>query len=139
MKRRYPDAPIVGVSALVIRKDKVLLVRRGKEPDRGRWSIPGGVIETGETIENALKREVFEECGVKIRVKQLLDVVEKIFFDSQGKAEFHYILLSYLADYLEGDIHPASDVLEVKWVGKEDIEKLDVIESVLKVLKEFFT
>ena len=138
MKRRYPDAPIVGVSALVIHKDKVLLVRRGKDPDKGRWSIPGGVIETGETIENALKREIFEECGVKIRVKKLLNVVEKIFFDSQEKPEFHYLVLSYLADYLEGDIRPASDVLDVKWVGKEDIEKLDVIFSVLKVLKEFF-
>jgi len=138
MKRRYPDTPIVGVSALVIQKEKVLLIKRGKEPDKGRWSIPGGVIETGETIENALNREVFEECGVKIRVKKLLDIVEKIFFDSQGRAEFHYLILSYSADYLEGDIRPASDVLDVKWMGKEDIEKLDIIDSVLKVLKEFF-
>ena len=85
MKRHYPDQPIVGVGAVVFRDDEVLLVRRGKEPANGEWSLPGGAVEVGETLEEALRRELREETGIEVEILGLSAVLERIFPDAEGK------------------------------------------------------
>jgi mutator protein MutT len=113
MKRKYPDQPIVGVGAVVFKDDTVLLVRRGQEPAYGEWSLPGGAVEVGETLEEALQREIQEETGLNIEIVGLSAVLERIFPDNQGQISYHYVLLDFLCRYAGGDPQPNSDILEL--------------------------
>ncbi|MDA5194022.1 NUDIX hydrolase [Govanella unica] len=122
MKRDYPDRPFVGVGAFVWKDDKVLLIRRGKAPRKGEWSIPGGAQHAGETVEDAACREVFEETGVRIRLGRLLDVLNLIDRDEAGAVRHHYTLIDYMAEAIEGDARPGDDVTEVAWVHPDELE-----------------
>lgn len=113
MKRHYPDQPIVGVGAVVFRDNSVLLVRRGQEPAYGEWSLPGGAVEVGETLGEALRREIREETGIDIEILGLSAVLERIFPDEAGRISYHYVLLDYLCLYASGDPQPNSDILEL--------------------------
>jgi 8-oxo-dGTP diphosphatase len=113
MKRHYPDQPIVGVGAIVFKGDEVLLVRRGKEPALGEWSLPGGAVEVGETLEEALHRELKEETGIEVEILGLSAFLERIFPDAEGKISYHYVLLDFLCRYVGGEPRPGSDVLEL--------------------------
>jgi ADP-ribose pyrophosphatase len=136
MPREYPQAPVVGVGAVVVKDGQVLLVRRGNEPDRGRWSIPGGVVELGETLAQAAAREVREECRVEIEGGNVLSTFELIQRDEQGRVRYHYVLLDLAAHYRSGEAVAGTDAMEVRWVSEAEFEQLDIIPRLLPVLRK---
>src|SRR5688500_6257844 len=95
--REYPDLPRVGVGAVVLRGDRVLLVKRGGQPSAGKWSLPGGLVDLGETTQEATRREVFEECGLRVRLAGVAGVVDRVVRDGDGRVRYHYVLVDYLA------------------------------------------
>jgi ADP-ribose pyrophosphatase YjhB (NUDIX family) len=139
MKRLYPQAPVASVGAIIIRHDKILLVKRGRQPSKGLWSIPGGAIELGESARNALKREVKEECGIDIRVGPIFDIVDKVTRDRKGRIVYHYIIIDFIAKYVKGSLKAATDITDVSWFSPREMAKLAMPartrQVVLKVLK----
>lgn len=113
--REYPAHPIVGVSVLVFKDNKILLVQRKREPLKGQWSLPGGVVELGETVRDAAQREIREECHVEIEIIKTLDVLDRIFYDADGRVQYHYILVALLARYKSGELHADSDIEAATW------------------------
>jgi len=138
MRREYPDRPIVGVGAVIIRGEEVLLARRGKEPAYGEWSIPGGVVKLGERLEYAIKREVREEVNLTIRVEEIVEVLERIFRDPEGRVQYHYVLVDFLCEYLSGKEKPSSDALEARWVPISEIPHEPLPERTKKVIRKAF-
>lgn len=116
MDRRYPEKPMVGVGAIIFRDDSVLLIQRGREPSRGKWSIPGGLVEVGESLREAVAREVLEESGLKVVVKDLVVALDRVIHDTAGKIEYHYVLLDFLCEAGPGEPAPATDVLNAAFV-----------------------
>lgn len=119
--RRYPFRPVLGVGALIFNGDKVLLVERGKPPLVGYWSVPGGVVETGERLEDALVREVWEETGLNITADSIATVFERIMPDVSGGCEYHYVLIDFYCTVRDGELRPGDDSTSVQWF---DIDKL---------------
>ena len=124
--RWYPQYPMVGVAALILNEGRMLLVKRSKEPSKGLWSIPGGRLELGETIEQAVKREVLEECGVQIDIVRVIEVMDNIQHDDAGKVNYHFVLIDMLANYLSGEPKAQSDAEECRWVTSAELAKLDM-------------
>ncbi len=135
MHREYPEAPIVGVGAVVINNRQVLLVRRANEPNRGQWSIPGGTVELGETLAQAAAREVREECGVEIEPGDVLATFDLIRRDPSGRLQYHYVLIDLAARYVSGEPMAGTDALEVRWVEEAQFDQLDIIPRLLPVLR----
>ncbi|MGA9348934.1 MAG: NUDIX hydrolase [Anaerolineae bacterium] len=136
MNREYPEAPIVAVGVVVKRGREVLLVRRLNEPSRGRWSLPGGVVELGETVREAARREVQEECGLQVEPGEVLAVMANIVRDEAGRVRFHYVLIDLLAEYVGGELAPASDIGDARWVSKKELGELDVTEKARQFVQE---
>ena len=111
MSRQYPDRPIVGVAAVVMEDDRVVLVRRGRPPAYGEWSLPGGAVELGETLEEAVAREVKEEIGLEVEVVELVAVLDRIFLDPEGEVQFHYLLMDFLCRSKGGRLQASSDAI----------------------------
>jgi 8-oxo-dGTP diphosphatase len=126
MFREYPLGPVPSVHALTFREGKMLLVRRAHPPSAKRWSIPGGVIKLGETLHEAAQRELREECGVEIEIGKIVNVVDNIVLDENGHIRFHYVVVYLLAQYVSGEAYPSSDVLEIRWVTREELGILDM-------------
>jgi 8-oxo-dGTP diphosphatase len=120
--REYPSQPICGVGVIAFRNDTVVLIRRGKEPRRGEWSIPGGAVELGESIREAAVREFEEECGGKIKLRDLVDAVDIITRDDQGRVTYHYLVADFWAEWNGGVLAPASDVMDARWVPLIDLD-----------------
>jgi len=129
LRREYPSGPIVGVGAIILNQGKILLAKRGVEPGKGRWSIPGGAVELGEGLHEALKREVMEECGLDIEVDRLMDVVENLVPDEDGRLRFHYVVVYFLARLRGGTLKPASDVADAQWVPLDQAETYDLTKT----------
>lgn len=136
LRREYPDAPLLGVGAVVVKDDRVLLVRRAHEPNCGRWSIPGGAVELGETLAQAAEREVREECQVEIVMDGILSTFDLIQRDKNGNIRYHYLLIDVRAFYLSGKPTPGTDALESRWVSEPELEELDIIPRLLPVLRQ---
>jgi len=136
MKRHYPDAPVVAVGAVVVRDGRVLLVQRGQEPSEGLWTFPGGVLELGETLEEAAAREVWEECGLRIQPRKVFVVVDRILHDPMGRVEYHYVIVDMLADYVDGEPKPASDIRQAGWFTAEEAMGLSLTKGVLPLVRE---
>jgi 8-oxo-dGTP diphosphatase len=126
MKREYPLHPIVGVGAIVLERDAVLLARRGKDPGKGLWSLPGGAVELGETLMEALARETREELSVDIEVGGLVDVYDRIFPDRANRVRYHYVLVDYWGRIASGSPAAGSDISEVGWFPLESLSSLNV-------------
>jgi diamine N-acetyltransferase len=126
--REYPPYPRASAHAAVFKHDRVLLVQRANEPNRGRWALPGGVIELGETVGEAMQREVLEECGLEIVVDRVIDAVDNIIPDSQGRLRYHYVNILALAHPAAGEARPGSDALDVRWVSQGELDALDMPE-----------
>ncbi len=132
-----PGHPQVGVGGVVLSDQRVLLIRRGKQPLVGRWSIPGGTVEWGETLEQALVREMAEETGLEVEPQELLTVFDWI--EREGdRVVFHYVIADYLCRCLSGTARAGSDALELRWVGPEELEQLDLTAKALDVVQEAF-
>jgi ADP-ribose pyrophosphatase YjhB (NUDIX family) len=114
--RRYPSHPWIGVGAILLRRDRVLLARRAKDPLRGWWSLPGGALETGETLADGVRREVLEETGLEVDPYAVFEIFERITRDASGAAEYHYVLVDYLCRATGGVLAAGDDVSEVAWV-----------------------
>ncbi|MBS7633999.1 NUDIX hydrolase [Candidatus Bathyarchaeota archaeon] len=138
VKRTYPEMPLVGVGAVIQLNDQILLIRRANDPGKGLWSIPGGLVEAGETLREAAKREVEEETGVAVEIGDLLDVIENIVRDESGRVKFHYILVDFKAKPLSEsiDITPSSEALEAGWFTPEEIRKLPLTQTARKLLRK---
>lgn len=136
MKREYPVCPRPAVSAVIFRGEAVLLVRRAHAPLQGQWSLPGGVVELGESHREALVREIFEEVGIKIAVKGLVGVFDRIIRDQDGKVRYHYIILDYWAEHLSGKAKAGSDAEEVRWVSLDELQDLHVGPETFAVIKK---
>ena len=136
--RRYPKRPIVGVGALILRRNSILLVQRGREPLKGRWSIPGGAMETGERVSDGLRREVREETGLEITPGPLVEIFERILLDGRGRAEYHYVLLDYLCKVTGGTLRPGDDASQVAWAPRRRLESYALTEGTLAVIEKAF-
>jgi ADP-ribose pyrophosphatase YjhB (NUDIX family) len=120
--REYPDRPWVGIGCIVFRGDHVLLVRRGKPPRIGTWSIPGGAQHLGETAEQAARRELFEEAGVEVGPLALATVVDAISHDDEGRTLYHYTIIDFAGVWVSGEACAGDDVSEVAWVRPEELD-----------------
>jgi 8-oxo-dGTP diphosphatase len=123
--RWYPQLPMVSVQALVIKEGRILLQKRLKEPSKGKWSIPGGRIELGETVYEAAKREVLEECSIEVEIERVLDVADSIIRDEEGRISYHFVLIYLLARYKGGDVKAQSDAEDARWVTTDELAELD--------------
>ena len=136
MKREYPERPFVGVGAIVVREGRVLLVKRAQEPLKGQWSLPGGLVELGETLHTAIAREVHEETGLTVAVEQLVEGVDRIYRDEQGRVQYHYCLFDYLCAAHSGEARAASDISAVAWAGLEELPAYGIAENTAQVIRK---
>jgi len=136
--RRYPRYPLLGVGALIFDGDRILMAQRGKPPLMGQWSIPGGLVETGESLAAAVRREVLEETGFEIDALGVLEIFERIIRDREGAAEYHYVLLDYICRVTGGSLSAGSDVCCVQWVRRGDLLAMDITEGTLAVIEKGF-
>ena len=137
--REYPERPVVGVGVVVLRGDEVLLIQRGKTPNKGQWSIPGGKQRLGETVVQAVRRELLEETGVKIGEPALIDVVDVIVPDDNGKIQFHYTLIAYQAEWLSGACRSGDDADAIKWVPLNELNSLRLLEKTKEIILRTFS
>jgi mutator protein MutT len=138
LSREFPDRPVVGVGAIVVDGNRVLLVRRGHEPLKGEWSLPGGVVEIGETLEVAIAREVQEETGLRVDVGPIVDVLDRIRFDPDGRARYHYVLVDFLCRPNSGTLASASDAEDVKWAPLIELVDCGVADATITVIQKAF-
>jgi 8-oxo-dGTP diphosphatase len=145
--REYPERPLVGVGGVVIDKHRALLIRRASEPLRGEWSIPGGMLELGETLEQGVARELLEETGLQVRVLELIEVFERIVYAPNGEGaggdglerpRFHYVIADYLCERISGEHAAASDVTEAVFAHEEDLGRFSLTETALRILHKAF-
>ena len=133
--RQSPERPIVGVGVVVWREDKFLLVRRGKEPNKGQWSIPGGAQELGETVFAAAHREVREETCLEMTALRLVDVVDGIMTDDEGHVKYHYTLVDVVGQYKSGEAVAADDAEDVAWFGLDDLPALALWSETERIIR----
>ena len=134
MSRAYPSRPVVAVGAIVVKAGKVLLVRRRTEPSRGLWSLPGGAVKRGEDLREAVAREVREECGIDVRVEEVVEVLDRITVDRGGRVRYHYVIIDFLASWRKGRLRAASDVSEALWVDPAAIGDLPLTAGLVPVI-----
>ena len=133
-KHRYPSMPLVGVGGLIVNEGKILLVKRAFEPRAGFWAIPGGTLELGETLEEALVREVEEETGIKIKVGKLLGVSNLILRDKRGRVKYHFVLVDFMAKPLRGKPKPSCETPEVRWVSLKELDKYRLTKTTRRLI-----
>ena len=138
--RKYPIRPHIGVGILLIRNHHLLLIKRKYDPDGGYWSIPGGHLDLGEKVQIAAEREAFEETGFKVKVTELAGIIDKIMYDTEGKIEYHYVLLNYFVEQIEGDLNQppqaADDALDARFVPFEELKHYKLTDSLIELLKQ---
>ena len=127
--REYPAAPLLGVGAIIVDGPRVLLVQRGRPPAVGKWSIPGGLVDVGEPVEAAVRREVAEESGLTVRLHGLVGVVDRIIRDAAGRVQYHYVLLDFLASPESGTACAGSDARALRWSTVEELTSLETTEG----------
>ena len=134
-KRSYTEYPRVGVGAIVIKDGKVLLVRRGVAPSKNLWAIPGGMIELGETIQQAAEREILEETGIRIQAREPVYTFDLIERDPEGRIRYHFVVVDVFAFYVSGEPAPNDDAVDARWVAPEELESLPASPNTLRLLR----
>ncbi len=154
-KREYPESPLVGVGGVVIADERVLLVRRASEPMRGEWSIPGGLLETGETIAEGVARELCEETGLTVRVLELVEALDRIFYDSPADApatraaqdspaqarptpRYHFVILDYFCEVTGGELRAGGDASEAAFAAEEELAIYQLSPVTVNVIRKGF-
>jgi ADP-ribose pyrophosphatase YjhB (NUDIX family) len=136
VSREYPDSPRVGVGAIVLHEGRVLLVKRGRAPGLDLWSVPGGLVELGETTVDAARREVAEETGLKVRIAGLVGVLDRVTRDAEGRVRYHWVLVDYLAVPESTEtLRAGSDAAEVRWVTIDEVERLPITEALVDMIR----
>jgi 8-oxo-dGTP diphosphatase len=138
MKREFPELPLVGVGAVIIQADRVVLVKRAHPPIQGHWSIPGGVLEVGEMVREAAVREAREETGLIVEPGALLGVYDRILRDPEHRVQYHYVLIDFLCRAVGGELIAASDAAEVRWFTREELPALNLAEDTTEVIDKGF-
>jgi ADP-ribose pyrophosphatase YjhB (NUDIX family) len=143
--KEYPDRPVVGVGGVIIEQGRAVLIRRGSEPLLGEWSIPGGTLELGETLEEGVARELLEETGIEVRILQLIEVFDRIYSGSgsadakrKNKPRFHYVIADYLCERLGGEPRAGSDVTDLAFAREEELARFHLTETATRILKKAF-
>ena len=143
--REYPERPIVGVGGVIIENGRALLIRRGSEPLRGEWSIPGGTLELGESLQEGVARELREETGLEVRVLELIEVFDRIFpqdgpqaLEAKSQPRFHFVIVDYLCERIGGEPRAGSDVTDVAFVGEDELGQYHLTETATRVLRRAF-
>jgi ADP-ribose pyrophosphatase YjhB (NUDIX family) len=136
--RRYPQRPILGIGAIILDRNRVLMVERGKPPLQGYWSLPGGVLEAGETLEEGLRREILEETGLEIHARGVVEIFERIMRDAAGRPEYHYVIVDYLCRVTGGTLCAASDCARAEWVPRRALPNWKITEGTLPVIEKAF-
>jgi ADP-ribose pyrophosphatase YjhB (NUDIX family) len=158
LSREYPERPVVGVGGVVIDGDRALLIRRGSEPLRGQWSIPGGTLELGESLEHGVVRELQEETGLKVRIVEMIEVFDRIF-DGEGEGgadaaggqlpasniefkkkgpRYHYVIIDYLCERIDGEARAGSDVTDVAYATEDELGQFGLTETATRILRKAF-
>jgi ADP-ribose pyrophosphatase YjhB (NUDIX family) len=130
MKREYPERPIIAVGGIILHEHTVLLVKRNREPAMGQWSLPGGAVELGERLEEALKREIHEEVSIEIGIGGLVRLLDRVVHDKMGRVRFHYVIADYWGWKIAGQAHVASDISDARFVTLEEARKLGIHKEV---------
>jgi 8-oxo-dGTP diphosphatase len=136
--REYPDRPLVGVGGVVISDRKALLIKRGGPPLEGQWSIPGGMLELGETLKEGVRRELLEETGLDVSVGEVVEVFERIFPGEDGRIRYHFVIHDFLCEVISGSARAASDVTDVVWAAPHELPKYGLTEVATRVLLRAF-
>ncbi|HKW33055.1 MAG TPA: NUDIX hydrolase [Candidatus Acidoferrum sp.] len=143
--REYPERPVIGVGGVIVDCGRTVLIRRGTEPLLGQWSIPGGSIEIGETITEAVRRELQEETGLEVRVLELIELFDRIYLDNgaaasrdQKKPRYHYVIADYLCELVGGEPRAGSDVTDLAFAREDELHKFHLTEKAMSVLKKAF-
>ena len=135
-RREYPDRPLLGVGAIIVYDNRLLLVRRANPPLQGEWSVPGGLVEAGETIKEAVIREVREETGLDVEPVKLVEVFERILRDKDACVQYHFVLIDYLCRVISGDAMASSDVTDLIWATVDELESYSVAEETRRVIRK---
>jgi 8-oxo-dGTP diphosphatase len=136
IKRDYPDQPLIGVGAVIVDGGRVVVVRRGHEPLKGEWSIPGGVLEIGETLRAGAAREALEETGLVVRVGEVLEVLDRIVRDDRGRIQFHYVLIDFVCRPTGGELRAGGDAEEARWLSAGELDQFPIADSAAAVLRK---
>jgi ADP-ribose pyrophosphatase YjhB (NUDIX family) len=134
VSREYPDAPRVGVGAVILDGDLVLLVQRGGATLTGKWSIPGGLVELGETTREAVCREITEECGLQIELVDVCGVLDRVIRDADGRVRYHWVLVDYLAVARGGTLCAGDDAADARWVPIDEVERYDTTDGLMDMI-----
>ena len=136
MNREFPEVPFVGVGAVIVQEGRVLLIRRGQAPLLGEWSLPGGVLECGESLGEATMREALEETGVVVDTGELLGVYERVVRSDDGRVRYHYVLIDFLCRAVSGHLKSGTDAAEVRWFTREELPPLNLAYDASDVISK---
>ena len=136
MKRDYPEQPIVGVGAVIIKDGRAVVIRRMASPMAGEWSVPGGALEIGETLRQGTEREALEETGLVVTAGDLLDVFDAIYTDPDGRIQYHFVLVDFLCTPVSGELRAGGDAAEVRWITDADLDVMPVAGSIAGVIRK---
>jgi ADP-ribose pyrophosphatase YjhB (NUDIX family) len=147
LSREYPERPVVGVGGVVIDRGRALLIRRGSEPLRGEWSIPGGTLELGESLEGGVARELLEETGLEVRVLELIEVFDRVYGADAAPdgsppvrtgPKYHFVIVDYLCERIGGEAIAGSDVTDVAFAREEELDAYGLTETATRILRKAF-
>jgi 8-oxo-dGTP diphosphatase len=145
LSREYPDHPVVGVGGVVIVEGRALLIRRGSEPLRGQWSIPGGTLELGESLERGVARELLEETGLEVRVLELIEVFDRVYQGDDADRsplrngpKYHFVIADYLCERISGEAIAGSDVTHVAFARQDELDGYGLTETATLILRKAF-
>jgi ADP-ribose pyrophosphatase YjhB (NUDIX family) len=136
MSRKYPNRPLLGVGSVIVSNGRVVLIRRGSNPDYGLWSIPGGLVEKGERLREACARESLEETGIVVEVKELLEVLSRIVYDDEGRVQYDFVIVDFRAEPIDGELKASTDASEARYVRFEDLKDYEITETVKDLLRK---
>ncbi len=135
MSREYPDAPVVGVGGVVVRDERALVIRRAHEPRRGEWSIPGGTVELGERLSDAVRRELLEETGLEVEVGPIIETFDRVHHDAGGRVRYHFVIVDYLCSAPDGSACAGDDADDIAWITAGEIDALGINPHAAAVLR----